>query len=265
MNQAMNQYRSRMRLIPLLCTLLLCFSTTKALATAHDDQATDAAPTVLITGANRGLGLEFARQYSAAGWTVIGTARRPSQANDLEALDVEILELDVADRDSIAALAAALEGRAVDMLINNAGIFPRVSQIEQVDADDYQQTLIVNTLGPVLVTQALMPNLGRGELKRIVNITSQLASIERSSGGFYGYRESKAALNMFTKTLASELGPDGFICLAIHPGWVRTDMGGPSANLSPEESVSAMRAVIDNVTADDNGAYRGYNGDPVAW
>jgi len=123
----------------------------------------------------------------------------------------------------------------------------------------------VNTIGPLLVTQALMPNLRRGERKRIVNITSQLGSIGMNSGGFYGYRESKAALNMFTKTLATELGRDGFICLAIHPGWVRTDMGGPNANLSPEESVSAMRAVIGNLTSDDNGSYRGYNGDPVAW
>lgn len=265
MNNATNQYRHEERLIPLLCILLFCLSTTPAMADAHGDKVADNTPIVLITGANRGLGLEFARQYAATGWTVIGTARRPAQADDLKALDVEILELDVTDRNSIAALAAVLEGRAVDMLINNAGIFPRVSEIERVDADDYAQTLMVNTLGPVLVTQALMPNLRKGELKRIVNITSQLGSIGMNSGGFYGYRESKSALNMFTKTLATELGPDGFICLAIHPGWVRTDMGGSSANLSSEESVSAMRAVISNVTSDDNGTYRGYNGDSVAW
>jgi len=246
---------------------MLVFSllTTPAMADAHGDKVADGNPIVLITGANRGLGLEFARQYAANGWTVIGTARRPAQADDLKALDVEVLELDVTDRNSIAALALVLEGRAVDMLINNAGIFPRVSEIDRVDADDYAQTLMVNTLGPMLVTQALMPNLRKGELKRIVNITSQLGSIEMNSGGFYGYRESKSALNMFTKTLAAELGPDGFICLAIHPGWVRTDMGGSSASLSSEESVSAMRAVIGSVTSDDNGTYRGYNGDSVAW
>ena len=265
MNHAMKQYRFRKGLIPLLGVLLYCFSTIPAMASAHDDRAMDDAPIVLITGANRGLGLEFARQYAAVGWTVIGTARRPAQADELQALDVEVVALDVMDEDSIAALANLLEGRAIDMLINNAGIFPRVSEIAQVDADDYRRTLMVNTLGPVLVTRALLPNLRQGELQRIVNITSQLGSIDRNSGGFYGYRESKAALNMFTKTLASELGPEGFICLAIHPGWVRTDMGGQNANLSPEESVSAMRVVIDNVTADDNGTYRGYSGDPVAW
>ena len=257
MTRVKKQVRNEYRLVSWLCLILGCLSATPALA--------DESPTVLITGANRGLGLEFARQYAETGWRVIGTARRPAQADDLRALDVEILELDVTERDSIAALAAAIEGRAVDMLINNAGIFPRVSDIESVNADDYQRTLMVNTLGPVLVTQALMPNLRKGELKRIVNITSGLGSIAMSSGGFYGYRESKAALNMFTKTLAAELGPDGFICLVIHPGWVRTDMGGAGANLSPEQSVSAMRGVIDNATAEDNGTYRGYNGESVAW
>ena len=221
--------------------------------------------TVLITGANRGLGLEFARQYAADGWTVIGTARRPADAEDLSALDVEVLQLDVADRESIAAFAASLDGRSIDLLINNAGIFPRVSEIENVDANDYLQTLVVNTLGPVLVTQAVMPNLRGGELKQVVNITSGLASIERNSGGYYGYRESKAALNMFTSSLAAELGPDGFTCLALHPGWVRTDMGGANANLSPEESVSSMRAVLGKLTAEDNGRYLGYDGTEVAW
>lgn len=221
--------------------------------------------TVLITGANRGLGLEFARQYAEDGWTVIGTARKPDGADELEALDVEIMQLDVLDQDSISALAASLEGRPIDMLINNAGIFPRVGDIDQVDAGDYSRTLMVNTLGPVLVTQALMPNLRASEMKRVINITSRLGSIELNSGNFYGYRESKAALNMFTSTLGAQLGPEGFICLAIHPGWVRTDMGGPSANLSPEESVSGMRNVIASLTAEDNGTYRAYSGDAVPW
>ncbi len=247
----------------LLTAQLMTFTSSPALADGH--KAGGPAPTVLITGANRGLGLEFARQYREAGWTVIGTARSPDRAGDLRALNVEVLKLDVVDRDSIAALASSLEGRAIDLLINNAGIFPRVSEIEKVDADDYARTLMVNTLGPVLVTQALLPNLRQGELKRVVNITSQLGSIENSSGGYYGYRESKSALNMFTRSLAAELGPEGFICLAIHPGWVRTDMGGPQANLSVEESITAMRKTIDNMTADDNGVYRGYTGEIVAW
>jgi NAD(P)-dependent dehydrogenase (short-subunit alcohol dehydrogenase family) len=246
-------------------SLLVALFSGLACGPAHADGHGASAGTVLITGANRGLGLEFARQYSDAGWTVIGTARRPAEATELAALDVEVEQLDVTDQDSVDALAASLEGRAIDMLINNAGIFPRVSEIGAVDSGAYAQTLMVNALGPVRVTQALLPNLRQGEQKRIINISSRLGSIEMNSGGFYGYRESKAALNMFTKTLATELGPEGFICLAIHPGWVRTDMGGPAADLSPEESVSEMRAVIDALTGDDNGMYRGYNGDPVAW
>ena len=244
----------------ILSLILLCLSPLAAMADGHG-----ASPTVLITGANRGLGLEFARQYSEAGWTVIGTARKPESADDLNALDVEVLQLDVLDQDSIAALAKAVDGRGIDMLINNAGIFPRVNGIAEVNADDYARTLMVNTLGPTLVTQALMPNLRASDKKQVINITSGLGSIENNSGRYYGYRESKAALNMFTKTLAMELGGEGFICLAIHPGWVRTDMGGENANLSPEESVTGMREVIDNLTAADNGTYRGVDGSVVGW
>ena len=112
----------------------------------------------------------------------------------------------------------------------------------------------------------MLPNLRSGDEKKIVNITSQLGSIGNNTrGGFYGYRESKAALNMFTKTLAGELGPEGFICLALHPGWVATDMGGASAPLTPEQSVSGMRSVINTLTSEDNGAYRSFEGEVVPW
>ncbi len=249
------------KIIPVVASLLLALPFGFALADGHSAGK----PTVLITGANRGLGLEFARQYAADGWNVIGTARSPNRADDLNALDVKVLQLDVTDRASIDSLAASLDGHAIDLLINNAGIFPRVGAIAEVNADDYTRTLMVNTLGPVLVTQALMPNLEASDMKRVVNVTSRLGSIELNSGNFYGYRESKAALNMFTSVLAAELGPEGFICLTIHPGWVRTDMGGPSANLSPEESVTGMRSVIDGLTPEDNGTYRSYAGEAVPW
>ncbi len=253
------------RLFWALSLLALIIGASPVLADSHAGGSDGDGKVVLITGANRGLGLEFARQYASDGWTVIGTARSPAKANDLKAIAADTLQLDVTDRDSIAALAKALEGRPIDMLINNAGIFPRVGAIEKVDADDYARTLMVNTLGPVLVTQALLPNLRAGERKHIVNITSQLASIENNGGNFYGYRESKAGLNMFTKTLAAELEPEGFVCLALHPGWVRTDMGGPSATLSPEESVTAMRKVISSLSAGDSGQYRAYTGAVVPW
>ncbi|MBT8054788.1 MAG: SDR family oxidoreductase [Xanthomonadales bacterium] len=235
-------------------------------ADSHTDTSASDAPTVLITGANRGLGLEFARQYAAEGWKVIGTARKPKQADELTALSVEIAQLDVADQASIDALAKSLEGRPIDLLINNAGIFPRVNKIEEINFDDYSRTLAVNTLGPVRVTRALLPNLRLGEQKKIVNITSRLGSIAlNTSGVFYGYRESKAALNMFTKTLAIELGPEGFTCLTIHPGWVKTDMGGANANLTPQVSISGMRAVIRKLGPAETGTYWSYSGEAVPW
>ena len=245
--------------------LLLCVTPAFADAPLNSGAASDK-PTVLITGANRGLGLEFARQYAADGWHVIGTARNPQRADELKALSVEVATLDVADPESIDALASSLEGRPIDLLINNAGIFPRVSSIEEIDFDDYSRTLAVNTVGPVRVTRALLPNLRASDMKTVVNITSRLGSIALTDNGvFYGYRESKAALNMFTRTLANELKPDGFTCLTVHPGWVQTDMGGENANLTPAESISGMRAVIAERGPEDTGTYWSYSGEEVPW
>jgi NAD(P)-dependent dehydrogenase (short-subunit alcohol dehydrogenase family) len=251
----------------LLVAAMSAFCAPLACADTHVDPSPDIdAPTVLITGANRGLGLEFARQFAAAGWRVIGTARKPDEAVELKAHQVTIMPLDVADPESVASLAASLEERAIDLLINNAGIFPRVNSIDEIDLNDYSRTLAVNTLGPVLVTRALLPNLRLGKKKTIVNISSRLGSIDlNDSGRYYGYRESKAALNMFTKTLANELRAEEFICAAIHPGWVQTDMGGKSANLTPEESINGMRAVIDRLGPEDSGTYWSYSGEQVPW
>ena len=222
--------------------------------------------TVLITGANRGLGLEFARQYAAAGWNVIGTARAPEGASELNALDVRVMQLDVADPESVAALARDLKGASIDLLINNAGIFPRAGSLEETDFAAALQTYVVNTIGPMRVTRALLPNLRAGAQRKVVSITSGLGSIENNTNGsFYGYRESKAALNMFTRSLAAELRDAGFICVVISPGWVRTDMGGPNANLSPEESVTGMRAVIAGLSSEVTGTYWNYNGEPLPW
>lgn len=250
-----------------LLAALATLSSPLTLADTDTEQSPDATTrTVLITGANRGLGLEFARQFNAAGWHVIATARKPDQASELKAYQVRVTQLDVADPDSIAALAASLDGQPIDMLINNAGIFPRANTIEEVGLDDYRRTLAVNTLGPLLVTRALLPNLRLGSKKTVVNISSRLGSIDlNDSGRFYGYRESKAALNMFTRTLANELRAERFICAAIHPGWVQTDMGGKEANLTPEESVRGMRSVIDKLVPEDSGTYWSYSGEQVPW
>ena len=221
---------------------------------------------VLITGANRGLGLEFARQYAAAGWTVIATARNPESAADLNALPVRVMQLDVTDQQSIDKLVGALKGAPVDLLINNAGIFPRSASLSEVDFEDVARTFEVNIMGPMRVTRALLPNLRSGEMKIVVSITSGLGSIADNTGGrFYGYRESKAALNMFTRSLAAELRDDDFTCVVISPGWVQTDMGGPGANLTPEESITGMRAVIAKLTPADTGTYWNYDGETIPW
>lgn len=257
------QIRGRAAVVAALA--ILCGTLTHAESYAESAPAIGA-PSVLITGANRGLGLEFARQYAADGWQVIGTARSPDKADELNALSVEVAQLDVANQASVDALVQSLEGRPIDLLINNAGIFPRVNKIEEVNFDDYSRTIAVNTLGPVRVTHALLPNLRRGNKKTIVNITSRLGSISLNDfGAFYGYRESKAALNMFTKTLAVELDSEGFTCLTIHPGWVKTDMGGPNASLTPEESIRGMRAVIQKLGPADTGTYWSYSGEQVPW
>lgn len=235
------------------------------LTTSLAVQASDTG-TVLVTGANRGIGLELARQYADAGWSVIGTARRPDGADELRELDVRIVQLDVTDQASVDRMADELAGVAIDVLINNAGILPDMGSIDDIDIDTYTQILNVNTIGPVRVTQALMPNLRAGKMKKILNTTSGLGSIAaNSSGGFFGYRESKAALNMFTVTLARELADDGFTCIVMNPGWVRTDMGGPSAPTSVQESASGIRSVISKITTDDSGTFWNFQGGTEAW
>lgn len=243
-----------------------------SVALAQEQPAVDAVeiqaepPTVLITGANRGLGLEFARQFSEAGATVIATARRPEAADDLNALGVRVEQLDVTDSESVAALVESIGGEHIDILINNAGISRRVGRVESMNFDDVEDILQVNAIGPMRVTTALLPSLRKGNRKTIVNISSELGSIERNrSGGFHGYRESKAALNMFTRSLAGELRGDGFMCIAMSPGWVRTDMGGAQAPLSPAQSIGGMIKVIDGLTPEDSGTFYDYRGEIVDW
>lgn len=224
--------------------------------------------TVLVTGANRGIGLEFAKQYAADGWRVIGACRDPKNADELGAIDGEVtrLELDVADAGSVAAMARALEGAPVDLLINNAGVFgQRGAGVGETDYETWNRTFEVNVAGAMRVLEALMPNLRAGKGKTVVNISSGMGSIERAGPGNHVYRSSKAALNMTMRSVAAELAGEGFIVTLQSPGWVRTDMGGASASLSPEESVTGMRKVIGALTPADNGGYFAYDGDPIPW
>jgi NAD(P)-dependent dehydrogenase (short-subunit alcohol dehydrogenase family) len=221
---------------------------------------------VLVTGANRGLGLEFARQYREAGWQVIGTARKPDTATELQELGVTVVQLDVTDVNSVARMAADLDGQPIDLLINNAGVLSMQDTLPQTDIEAAAWAMNVNTLGPMRVSQALLPNLSEGKGKTIVSISSGLGSLELNGGGrFYGYRESKAALNMFARSLAAELRDEGFIVIVMDPGWVQTDMGGPNATLTPEQSISGVRAVIDGLAAEDTGTFKKHNGETVPW
>ena len=244
----------------ILLTVLLLLT---ALAPAHAETEWSGL-TVVITGANRGLGLEFARQLHDAGANVIATARKPATADELNALGVRVEQLDVTDPASVAALAAAIGDAPVDVLLNNAGIFPSREGIEKADPGDYARVYDVNVIGPLRVTQALLPNLQSGSRKLIMNMSSGLGSIAANGrGSSAGYRESKAALNMMTKSMAAEF--DGFICIAMSPGWVRTDMGGPNANLSPEESVGGMLDVLAGTGPEDSGRYLGHDGNELGW
>lgn len=230
-------------------------------------------PTVLVTGANRGLGLEFARQYAADGWQVIAACRAPDAAADLQGLAadsgarIRVLEMNVADTASVRAAAAALKGEAIDLLLNNAGIGgPPGQQLGNLDYAAWARVLDTNTLGPMRVVEAFLENIAKGHLKRIVTITSAMGSIaDNAAGGRYAYRSSKAAVNMVMKSLAIDLAPRGIACLMVHPGWVRTDMGGPGGKITPTESVRALRSLIDAFKPEDSGKFLNYDGTPYPW
>ena len=227
---------------------------------------------VLITGANRGLGLEFALQYAAAGWKVFGTARRPSEADSLRDISgVAVVQLDHTDQTSVDALADRMAGEPLDLLINNGGGESKKGRpengIDVLDGNVMRDLFDTFTIGPMRMVRAMMPSLRAGRLKRIVNVSSGLGSVSTNTepGYFYGYSEAKAALNMFTRSLAVELAQEGFTVIAITPGWVKTDMGGPGAELEPIESVTGMRKVIDNLTPEQTNRFYRWNGNAVPW
>ncbi len=225
-------------------------------------------PRVLITGANRGLGLAFARAYAAGGWRVEACCRDPEAAGALRGVagDVALHGLDVTRGDQVAALAARLAGRPLDLIINNAGISPPKPPLGETDYERWLATLEINTLGPMRVAEHFSEPLAAGQGKLLVNISSRVGSIgDNRGGGMYAYRTSKAALNMLVKGLAADLRDRGIVVVALHPGWVRTDMGGPRASLSPEQSVAGMTAVIEGLTIADSGRFYDYNGRELPW
>lgn len=226
--------------------------------------------TILITGANRGIGLEYARQYAAAGQTVYATVRDPDKAGELQGLaaqhpTLEVLRLDVSNLEEIRALAIQLSGVTIDILISNAGIYPE-SRFGDTDAQVWLHAFQVNTLTTYYLAEAFLPHLQRAEHAKLIAMTSKMGSIaDNGSGGEYIYRSTKTALNMVVKSLAHDLRVHHIIVAALHPGWVRTDMGGPNGLIDTETSVSGLRQVIDGLTASQSGEFFAYDGKPVPW
>ena len=223
-------------------------------------------PTALIAGANRGIGLEFVRQYRAEGWDVVAGCRRPDEASDLKATGAEVHALDVGDDASVRAFAGAVGDRPLDVVVANAGIYgaPRQMKLADLDFDDWLKVMNVNTLGPVRIAAAFAPHLkaARGKL---VAISSLFGSIADSSGSYYSYRASKAALNMAFKGVALELKGEGVTAMVLHPGHVATDMGGPTAPTTPEQSVTGMRGIITALTPEDAATFRAFDGRTLPW
>ncbi len=219
-------------------------------------------PTVLITGASRGIGREFVRQYEDAGWRVIATCRDPAGTD----LSCETHALDVTDPASVDAVGATLRDEAIDVLINNAGLYgPRDYGPNSIPYDDWESVLRTNLLAPMRVTAALMEPVARSDRKLFVFLSSIMGSIGGGGGGQYIYRSSKAALNAAVVALAQDVRPKDIGCLLLHPGWVQTDMGGPSAAIDVVTSVTGMRQVIEGWSIDETGVFRDYAGEPLPW
>jgi NAD(P)-dependent dehydrogenase (short-subunit alcohol dehydrogenase family) len=223
----------------------------------------------VVTGANRGIGLEFVKQLTARGEEVDAAARDPNDAADLRALvrpgvRLRIHRLDVVDDASVHAFAEALPAGPVDVLVNNAGV-SGVKGGEPIDPEDILRVFDVNAVGTLRVVRAVLPRLRAGKTRKIVNLTSLLGSIADASGGRYAYRLSKAALNMATRLLAEDLRGEGFLTVALHPGWVQTRMGGSAAPVPPEQSIRGMLRIVDGLNAEQSGRVFDFQGRELPW
>lgn len=228
--------------------------------------------TVLITGTNRGIGLEFAKQFIARGDTLLATCRDIASATELDRLKVnneklQIFELDVSSQESMESLPEKLEGQAIDIFINNAGVYgPRDSEFGNVSTGEWAKVFQINAKAPMILTQLLIENLHDGFEKKLIYISSKMGSIDdNKGGGSYVYRSSKAALNAVAKCIAVDLGNSGYSVAVLHPGWVQTDMGGPNALIDTGTSVSNMINVIDNLNTQNSGSFFNYDGVIIPW
>ena len=223
--------------------------------------------TLLVTGANRGIGLALLRTFAADAWRIHACCRQPDKAKDLKAVagDIRVHRLDVTDGLRVAGLARELADEPVDILINNAGVYGPRTGFGETDYDDWSKVLAVNTLAPLRLVERFVEHVGRSGRKLIVNVSSRMGSVSQNAGGAYVYRSSKAALNSVTKGLAADLAERGITVVAVHPGWVQTDMGGAEADISAEESAGGLRRVIDGLTPEDSGRFLNHDGTEIPW
>lgn len=218
-------------------------------------------PTILITGANRGIGRALAEAYAGEGWTVLATARAPGAD-----LPGEAFALEVTDRASIEALSARLAGRPIDILWNNAGVYPdKGLAFEALDAEVWADAFAVNTIAPTLIARALRANVAASRERKMLFTSSIMGSIANDGAGSYAYRSSKAALNMAVSLLSREPGFEAITCAAVHPGWVRTEMGGPQASLSLDQSVRALMHTAETLDIGRTGGFFDRDGTPLPW
>lgn len=237
-------------------------------------------PTVLITGANRGLGLEFALQYAADGWRVHACCRNPAAATELAELAgsahgrVVVHRLDVEDHQAVDRLADELSGEPIDLLLNNAGVYTRGGfeaargecAFGYSDFGDWERVFRVNVFAPMKMSEAFADHLGSSEQGKLITISSNMGSIAlNDTGGSYAYRSSKAAVNCVMRSLSLDLVDKGIIVALLHPGWVSTDMGGPEADITPQVSVSGMRRVIESLGPQHSGCFKSYQGVSLPW
>lgn len=225
---------------------------------------------VVITGANRGIGLGLVGRYLRAGDSVIAGCRDPDAAHELKALsasgDLGIKSLDIGSAHSIHQFAESLSGQPVDVLINNAGVGGGTEQsFMEINEADWLEVLRINTLAPMFVTRALLDNVRRGKLKKVMMMSSQLGAISYPSIGYYAYETAKAALNKAVRALAQDLEKDGICVCALHPGWVKTDMGGPGAPLDVESATTGLVSTIAKLDLKESGGFWQWNGKPHDW
>ena len=226
--------------------------------------------TVLVTGTNKGVGLEITRLLSNRGDRVIACCRRPLEATALSKLEgnIDIQEVSVGEDESVSQLASRLKGVAIDTIINNAGTMgPEAKRQSALDMDfnGWADAFNINSMGPVRIMQALLPNLKMTESPKVMTVTSQMGALSLDMTSAHAYCSSKAALNKFMRLASIDLKPDGIAVGLVHPGWVRTDMGGPRAHLSPEESAAGCIEVTDTLSLDNTGGFWKWNGETHDW